>query len=72
MKAAGAWNIARCKLSTPSELGRGAFNHAQSGRGFPARSDKASLIASSKATRLLNMIRRTCAKGKSYLGEGKA
>ena len=49
MKAAGAWSAADLKLSPPRELGREVFLHDQSDRGPPARSDKDSLIKTSKA-----------------------
>ena len=49
MYAAGACKEARLMFSPPRELGREAFNQDHSGRGPPARSDRASSMVLSKA-----------------------
>ena len=49
MKAEGAWRTADLILRPPREIGSEAFSQAQSDRGAPIRSDKASLISASKA-----------------------
>ena len=50
MYAAGACKEARLMFSPPRELGREAFSQAHSGRGPPARSDRASNMTLSKTT----------------------
>ena len=55
MYAAGACRVACRMLRPPEEDGREAFSHAQSERGLPTRSDRASRIKPTKNFRGLRM-----------------